>query len=76
MTVANTFVTYDSTVVGSHRVGFRPLNTSTEFATTFAGSTLNTNIRLASANVTENSAAVANALVSEGNLGVTKTAGH
>ena len=74
MTVANTFVTYDSTVVGSHRVGFRPLNTSTEFATDLSSSTLNTNVRRNSGQ-TLASAAVANALILVGNNTITANGG-
>lgn len=88
-TAADTFITYDNTVITtdigkddlgnpgnptSGKVGFRPLNTSTEFATDLSTSTLNTNVRRTS-NQTLASAALANALILTGNTNITANGG-
>lgn len=89
---ADTFVTYDPTATvvqgisgdsatdRTGKIGFRPLNTSTEFATALAGASSSTNVRRTSGE-TASSAAVANSLILVGgntltlNGGLTLTSG-
>jgi autotransporter-associated beta strand protein len=71
---ANTFVTYDPTATvvqgisgdpatdRAGKIGFRPLDTSTEFVTALTGASSSTNVRRTSAE-TASSAVVANSLV-------------